>query len=156
MLEYATSIWSPHKKCDIDQIEKVQRYFTRRVLKYSNQCYKERIVLLNLQSLKLRREIFDLCLVYKILNGLVEFNETDFFTKNNSNTRSNNSFKLQTQHSRIDIRHKFFSNRIIHNWNSLPDFITNSSNLTNFRNQLNLSQIIQSLDYSEFLANTVN
>ena len=32
ILEYCTSIWSPHQSYLIDKIERVQRYFTRRVL----------------------------------------------------------------------------------------------------------------------------
>jgi len=31
-LEYANSVWSPYKKCDIEQVEKIQRRATKLVI----------------------------------------------------------------------------------------------------------------------------
>lgn len=70
MVHPPLSSWSYHKKCDTYQVNKVLRYFPRRALKYSYQCYEE-IISLNLRSLKLGRKIFDLSLDYKILNDSV-------------------------------------------------------------------------------------
>ena len=36
-VEYANSVWSPYKKCDIEQIEKIQRRATKLVLFSSGQ-----------------------------------------------------------------------------------------------------------------------
>ena len=55
ILEYCTSIWSPHQSYLIDKIERVQRYFTRRVLFRTKLSYIERLQILNLELLEARR-----------------------------------------------------------------------------------------------------
>ena len=40
ILEYNTPVWSPHKIGEIEKIEKVQRYFTRRLPNLSNLSYQ--------------------------------------------------------------------------------------------------------------------
>jgi ribonuclease P/MRP protein subunit RPP40 len=70
-VEYATVIWSPWHKKDINLVERVQRSFTCRIPGLLGP-YNERLLTLNLQSLELRRIIFDLTEVYKIMHGLSE------------------------------------------------------------------------------------
>ena len=61
-LEYNSQIWNPRNKESILKIEKIQKYFTRNVLK---KCrlpyvpYNERLKLFKLDELELRREITD-------------------------------------------------------------------------------------------------
>ena len=55
LLEVNSVIWSLHYKQDIDLMERVQRRFTKRLPGYSNYTYNERLTLLNLPSLELRR-----------------------------------------------------------------------------------------------------
>ena len=61
-----------------DQIERVQRYFTRRVYyRCKLDCshdYLQRLKYLNLESLELRRIYNDLIMVYKIVYGPVKIN----------------------------------------------------------------------------------
>jgi len=64
LLEFSSPIWSPHYKQDIELIERVQRRFTKRLPGYSNLTYKERLDLLNLPSLELRRIRLDLISCY--------------------------------------------------------------------------------------------
>jgi len=71
LLEVNSVIWSPHYKQGIDLIERVQRRFTKRLPGYSNYTYSERLTLLNLPSLELRRLRLDLIWCYKILFGLI-------------------------------------------------------------------------------------
>jgi len=51
-LEYNSVIWSPHLKCDIEAIERVQRRFTKRLPVYHKYSYSERLRLLQLPSLE--------------------------------------------------------------------------------------------------------
>jgi len=60
LLEYNSLIWSPHVKKDIEAIEKVQRRFTRRLSGINTLSYSQRLKLLNLPSLELRRLHIDL------------------------------------------------------------------------------------------------
>ena len=65
ILEYCTSIWSPHQSYLIDKIERVQRYFTRRVLFRTKLSYIERLQILNLELLEARRIKSELEIVFQ-------------------------------------------------------------------------------------------
>ena len=53
LLEYCTPIWSPTYVTDIVTIEKVQKYYTKRISSISNLSYKQRLQCLKLDSLEL-------------------------------------------------------------------------------------------------------
>ena len=54
ILEYNSVVWSPWLKQDIDQIEKVQRRFTKRLVGMKDLNYDERMYRVGLPSLELR------------------------------------------------------------------------------------------------------
>ena len=87
LLEFNSPLWSPHYKHDIELIEHVQRRFTKRLPGYSNLTYKDRLALLNLPSLELRRLRLDLISCYKILFGLTSINSSELFELRQSTTR---------------------------------------------------------------------
>ena len=66
LLESATQVWSPHLLKDKEKIERVQRFFTRRVCKRARipgANYMKRLHILKIDSLLLCRLKFDLRLV---------------------------------------------------------------------------------------------
>ena len=67
IVEYNSIIWSPHLKQDIEAIENVQRWFTKRLPGFKKFSYQERLRRLDLPSLKLRRLHCALLWCYKIL-----------------------------------------------------------------------------------------
>lgn len=138
LLENCTSVWSPHMVKDVACIEHVQEHFTRRVFKRCNWQildYKERCVKLNIESLELRRARFDLVMVYKIINGLVDIECEQFFTFKPCITRGH-SRKIFVEACRIDVRKYFFARRIVHLWNSLSEDLVCSPNITIFKSKL--------------------
>ena len=87
LLEYASCIWSPSYSGAANQIESVQRRFTKRLLGCEQLDYASRLNKLSLHCHELGRLHLDLLLVYKILFGLVDVTATDFFTLlNNSHS----------------------------------------------------------------------
>jgi len=64
LLEYAACIWSPYQLDDIAKIESVQRRFTKRLPGLSNISYSDRLAVLGLRSLQLRRLHQDLIYTY--------------------------------------------------------------------------------------------
>ena len=83
ILEYASVIWNPYLIKDIDAIEAVQRYYTRRILRRCNlpfSSYSDRLHMLNLHSLEYRRLETDLIMVFKITHNLVDVRFDDLFT----------------------------------------------------------------------------
>ena len=69
---------------DIQCIERVQRFFTRAIIKRAGipyMDYDDRLANLGLQSLEYRRVFYDLVMCYKIYNNLVDLPFESFFAK---------------------------------------------------------------------------
>ena len=146
ILEYCSSIWSPYLIKDIDKLERVQRFFTRRLPSLKLYSYSERLKILKLEPLELRRLKADLTMYYKILNGLVDLDAAKFFVldRNVHNTRTN-GVKLVKPVSRSSHHSNVFSHRCINCWNALPPDIVSASSLPSFKYRLD------KFDFSRFL-----
>ena len=69
-VEYCCPVWNPLNVQDIQNIEDIQRHFTRKIHGCKEIDYWERLKLLNLQSLQRRRERYLIIHVWKILNDV--------------------------------------------------------------------------------------
>ena len=84
-LEYASPLWMPYMKKDIEKIEALQRSLTSKLDGLENLNYHQRLQSLKLYSLQRRRERFCIITIYKILNNLhpnqlnLQFYETPRF-----------------------------------------------------------------------------
>ena len=78
MLEYCSPVWSPVAVTLRNQLESVQRRFTKRLRGFQTLPYDERCALLGLDRLELRRLRADLILCYKIIRGLVLLSPDSF------------------------------------------------------------------------------
>ena len=112
-------MWCPYTIGLIKRVESVQKVFTKKLPGMRYLSYKERLSVLNLQSLEVRRLKIDLVTCFKILKGLTSITPTELFTLSGSSTRGH-SLKLYCPDSRINIRAHFFAVRVIHVWNRLP------------------------------------
>ena len=70
-LDYGSQLWSPHLVKHVDQIEKIQRSFTKHITGMQRFEYSKRLVSLKLYSLQRRRERYCIICVWKIKEGLV-------------------------------------------------------------------------------------
>ena len=68
-LEYAAPVWSPYRQHDIDKLESVQVRATKMLPGFKTKTYEERLIALNLPTLRYRRLRGDMIMVYKILSG---------------------------------------------------------------------------------------
>jgi hypothetical protein len=71
-LEYASSVWSPYKKKDINSIENVKRRAARMLPQMKNIEYEERLRNLKLPTLKYRRMRGDMIETFKIITGIYD------------------------------------------------------------------------------------
>ena len=69
-LEYATQVWNPSYKIDIERLEKIQRRATKMIAGYSNLVYNERLRKAGLASLSNRRTVADMIHVFKLLGRM--------------------------------------------------------------------------------------
>jgi len=83
VLEYASSVWSPYLLKHIIAIEKVQKRFTKRIYSLSHLSYPERLAVINLGPLELRRLKNDLVMYFKCLNNLVALPSDEYFCQQN-------------------------------------------------------------------------
>lgn len=99
--------------------------------------YTERLEAFNLESLELRRLKADLILTYKIIFGLLDLHVEKLFKLRLDNTTRGHEFKIIPEHSVIDIRTHFITQRISQVWNKLPPKIVNFVSLQTFKTSLN-------------------
>ena len=113
----------------------MQRRFTKRLKGLSELSYDERLKLLNLEELEIRRLRFDLLCCYKIIFGLVCIDREAFFELRTSCTRGH-PYKLFKHHSSISVRSNFFAERVINAWNGLPADRIDLSSYPRFQSSL--------------------
>ena len=69
-----------------------------------------------------------------MIKGLNKADYRRFFTiVNNSRTRGHR-FKIVKNRSRLNIRKYFFSQRVVNEWNALPDIVVESESVNSFKN----------------------
>ena len=154
-LEYANSVWCPYRINLINDLEKVQKYATKLVACCNKLKYKDRLMFLNIPTLKCRRMRGDMIEVFKIVNGAYDNQVAPHLSRNvNSRTRGH-AFKLNVVRCKHDLRKFSFCNRVVNIWNSLPDFVVNSLSINSFKNNLD-SMWIKEDFYYDFDSSTVH
>jgi ribonucleases P/MRP protein subunit RPP40 len=134
-LEYCVQVWRPYLKKDIENMEKVQRRATKMIAECKGLNYEDRLNITGLPSLEARRTRGDLIEVFKMIKGFSKTDYRGFFTLvQDSRTRGHN-FKLVKDRSRIDIRKNFFSQRVVNEWNALPELVVEAESVNSFKNR---------------------
>jgi len=135
-VEFANSILCPYKINDLKQIEKIQKRATKLVIKLKNKSYIDRLIYLNLPTLKYRRLRGDMIEVFKITHNIYDTTVApDVIFNERANTRGNH-YKLQNHSFHYDLR-KHFSAHTVNIWNSLPNSIVDACTVNAFKARLN-------------------
>jgi len=134
LLESSSPVWSPYLLCNVERVESVQRYFTRRIPGCANLSYSVRLETLGLETLENRRIKFDLILYYKVLHGCIVINVSKSIRAHESH-RGHKSH-LYHFYSRTNARKFFWSNRLVKHWNALDSNIINCQSVYTFRKSL--------------------
>jgi ribonucleases P/MRP protein subunit RPP40 len=124
-LEFAVAVWSPYLKVDISILEKVQRRATKLIPELRSLPYEDRLSIIGLTPLEERRDRGDLKQLFKIINHIYIVHWPS------------NSNPVVTINSAVKTRvFQFFSNRVVNNWNSLPEDIVHSVIVNIFMDRL--------------------
>ena len=141
----ATVVWNPHLKKEINQVEKIQRFFTRIALKKCRLpkiSYEARLELFNLESLEKRRLIFDLTMCYKIINRLTILDPQLHFPLSTRPSRKHpKQITLKTKNTNKSSHS--FTNRTAPKWNILDSNIVQAETPSLFKERL--SELLQNI-----------
>jgi len=85
--------------------------------------YHQRLRILELDSLELRRVRADLLFTYKLVFGLIDASLNDCFVPRFNEARRGHDYNVYFPACKTNIRSNSFNYRIIQKWNSLPNSI---------------------------------
>jgi len=137
-------VWSPCLKCEIEEIEKVQRRFTKRLKGLKNVPYSDRLRRLGLPSLELRRLHLDLIFCYKLVFGLVSVSFSHFFEFSHVQKTRSHAYKLYKPRFNCSVRSRFFAETVVNVWNDLPSTV-------NFVSLASFKRTIRHIDFSQYM-----
>ena len=137
-LEYGNQVWFPQRKKERRTVENVQRRATRLVPSIRAMSYEERLRALKLPTLEYRRKRGAMIEVFKILTNRYEPETTDgLFTLNTRPSRGIHE-KLNERKFKTELRRNSFTVRAAKDWNSLTNYVVQSTTLSQFKSRLDL------------------
>ena len=140
LLEYAPTIWDPSTASNEKKIEMVQRRAARYVTNNYNKTSSVTEMLQSLKwpTLKARRMVMRLCMLYKATNNKVELpsHRTKLRLLNRPSSRHCNGKAYEIPLTAKGYIRDSFYPRTIRDWNILPEDIVNADNYNIFKNRL--------------------
>ena len=131
-LEYANVVWHPMFIRQKQLLEGVQRRATKIVPGLNKLSYRDRLIALDLPTIKFRQTRGDLIQTFKIIHEIENIDCDNFFTFCNSATR-NSDLKLYKEYAKTKTRSNFLPNRIHSTWNALPSNVKNAESVLQFK-----------------------
>ena len=114
-------------------MEKVPRWATKMISDCKGLSYEERLDMLKLTTLETRRIRANLLEVFKIGNDMEGLKFENFFERAKDTGTRGNSFKLFKKRVKTNFGKYSFGNRVVTEWNDLPENVVNAGTINNSR-----------------------
>ena len=149
LLEFSSCLRFTGYTSDNKLLESAQRRWTKHIQGLQDMSYSDRLSYLNLYSVKGRLLRADLIKYWKILHRYSAVQPESLFVLAPSVGTRGHSYKLFPSHRNLESRRRFFSQRRIELWNSLPAQVTESNTLTSLKRLLHnaLHTVLFEFDY---------
>ena len=144
-----TPLSTHNTKANLNCWKVSQRRATKLVPGMKNLNYVQRLNKLKLPSLLYRRQRGDMIEAYKYTHGLYNVSPSPIHLDPGTVTRGH-AFKMSKLFSSKNIRLKFFSERIVNEWNKLPADTAEAPSLNSFKNRLDKHWINKCYDIPNF------
>ena len=138
-LEYCVWAWGPWYRMDTELLEQDQRKATKMVRGLYHLSYEERLRKLGLFILEKRRLWGDLTVAFQYLKEAYKQDGEWSFMRVDSDRTRGNGFKLRQGKIRLDIRKKFYTQRVVTHWNRLPQGVVDAPSLEAFKARLDVA-----------------
>jgi len=102
---------------------------------FRNVPYEDKLRILGLTTLAVRRKR-DLNECYKILSGKEKLDPYQFFQRSYTTHLRGHSHKLSVNRCRFQLRQNFFSQRVISDWNKLPENVVDAPSVLLIRSRI--------------------
>ena len=136
-LEYASSVWDPHLKCDVHEVEKIQRKAARFVTGQFSYRDSVTAMMVNLEWLPLQERRYQkrLTTFYKVYNHLSPISLPHYIIQSARSTRSHIHSLIQIPTNYEQYKNSFLP-RTIRDWNALPPDLVNCTTVEEFTTRL--------------------
>lgn len=145
LLDFASPVRNTGFLGDLNLLESVQRCWTKQVDGLSSLPYLDRLDRLNLFSINGRLLCTDLIQCYKIFHDLSAIKPNDLFVMAANLGTRGHSLKILHPRPTTEARRRYFSCRIVKDWNALPIDVVNAPSLPHANQSLTLYPVNHAL-----------
>ncbi len=131
------SAWAPWYETDKECLEKVQRRAVRMISGLKATSYEEKLKELGISTLEERRKYLDMMKTYKVMTGKDNVERSTWFDMASSGQRARRQaadpLNIRPKAARLEVRRQFFSQRVVEDWNEIPEKVKSAVSVIGFK-----------------------